>query len=235
MKSPPFRMSCIPSLTTSASKEGIDLGKDGSGYSNLATMVARIRKTDSDPPRFSVLDVISAVTLAKNPHEMWRNAKKGLDKRVSSDFSKFKFSGQGANPTPVANHRGIQTIISRLVGKRAVHFRWLCAEMHYEHPATILEEYWVPPSEEPKGQELVYIATSPLVDVVKIGKWSGNLARLRGRYRTYYGKDLELVTFETTDSTRLEGAAHREFAPFNMHLELFRKGATDYAEGIKTL
>lgn len=81
----------------------------------------------------------------------------------------------------------------------------------------------------------VYIVTSPLLDAVKIGMWTGTDKSLRGRYLTSYGPDLEITVFRSPDCRQLETAAHRALDEYRLYpkCELFEKGATDYKAVIR--
>ena len=93
-----------------------------------AAALGKIRKTQDDPPKVSVLDVISAVTGIANP----RNVLKSLQDahpEVVCVLDNFQFSGQGQRPTFVANAREIVEIVMLLPGKAAAQFRMASASV----------------------------------------------------------------------------------------------------------
>jgi hypothetical protein len=69
----------------------------------------------------------------------------------------------------------------------------------------------------------VYCVTSPIVNGIKIGFWTGDLSGLRCRYVTYYGIDLQLETVYTTYPRTLEFKCHNEFKKCNIANEIFDK------------
>jgi len=101
----------------------------------LATLLGResvsqIRKTDENPPRVSVIDVVEAITgQAKN------NAGKTLDRikesypEVSPNWRNFRFPGRGQRDTRVADVRGIVEVIMLLPGHTAARIRRQAAEL----------------------------------------------------------------------------------------------------------
>lgn len=68
----------------------------------------------------------------------------------------------------------------------------------------------------------VYIVTSPLVGVAKIGFWKGTLSALRSRYVVYYGQEIRLWAFAAEDCRMAEAACHTALAPYRLSNELFR-------------
>lgn len=70
----------------------------------------------------------------------------------------------------------------------------------------------------------IYLATSEDVNLVKVGIWSGDIYSLVSRYFTYYGKNLNILTFKTDSSKLLLEQVFKEnFKEFCVSSELFRK------------
>jgi hypothetical protein len=69
----------------------------------------------------------------------------------------------------------------------------------------------------------LYCVTSPIINGIKIGFWTGDLSGLRCRYVTYYGIDLQLETVYTTYPRTLECICHNEFKKYNIANEIFDK------------
>ncbi|KAK9827081.1 hypothetical protein WJX74_005957 [Apatococcus lobatus] len=67
----------------------------------------------------------------------------------------------------------------------------------------------------------VYAITSNLIKVVKIGRWTGSMATLVSRYKTYYGEDLEMATVEVEDCKAAEMFIHDAMADHRISQELF--------------
>jgi len=74
--------------------------------------------------------------------------------------------------------------------------------------------------------QYVYLCTSPVVDAVKAGRWSGTEKALLSRYKTYYGSNTTLHTFVCKYSRQLEIEFSVKFAKFNISNELFVKSGT---------
>ena len=79
----------------------------------LAVLLGRhgpqnIRKTDGNPPRISVIDVVMAITGQDANHAArdFRRVKEQYPE-VNPTWVNFKFSGRGQKNTPVADVRGI--------------------------------------------------------------------------------------------------------------------------------
>ena len=70
---------------------------------------------------------------------------------------------------------------------------------------------------------VVYICSSPLINVVKIGYWTGNITGLQSRYKMIYGKDIFLICKNVENAHDIEKQIHREFKQFNISGELFQK------------
>ena len=69
----------------------------------------------------------------------------------------------------------------------------------------------------------VYCVTSPLLNGVKIGFWTGTICGLRSRYITYFGFDIQLYTYYTMNPRELELNCHNHFSKHNISLEIFEK------------
>lgn len=69
----------------------------------------------------------------------------------------------------------------------------------------------------------VYLVTSDIVSVVKIGFWRKSLIELHKRYVTTYGKNLNLMYTECDNAPNLEKRVHKAFSEFRYSSELFAK------------
>ena len=86
--------------------------------------VRGIRKTAEDPPRVSVLDVISAVTgLDSGNSTNYLNRLKEQFPEVTTNCSLFKFPGKGQRDTPITCARGVVAIVMLLPGRAAARVR----------------------------------------------------------------------------------------------------------------
>lgn len=71
---------------------------------------------------------------------------------------------------------------------------------------------------------ILYLVTSPLVNAVKVGIWSNSVRALRGRYITYYGKNLDIYYFsDVQEARRHETKFKHKFAHHKIFSELFAK------------
>jgi hypothetical protein len=68
-----------------------------------------------------------------------------------------------------------------------------------------------------------YCISSPIVNSVKIGFWTGNIDGLMARYQTYYGKDIQLHYVKTKFPYQLEQKCIKHFYEYNVCGELFKK------------
>ena len=86
--------------------------------------VRQIRKTAEDPPRISVIDVVSLVT-GHTHHQAAQTLQRLLDDypEVSSKIAHFRFSGRGQRDTPVTDAYGITEVVMLLRGKTATDAR----------------------------------------------------------------------------------------------------------------
>ena len=86
--------------------------------------VRGIRKTSEDPPRISVIDVVSLVT-GHNPHQAAHTLQKILEAypEVCHSVTYFRFQGRGQRDTPITCARGVVSIVMLLPGRAAAHVR----------------------------------------------------------------------------------------------------------------
>ena len=70
---------------------------------------------------------------------------------------------------------------------------------------------------------VIYICSSPLVDCIKIGYWTGSIAGLKSRYKMVYGKDVMLNCKNVENIRDTEKEIHSVFKQFNISGELFQK------------
>ncbi len=86
------------------------------------------------------------------------------------------------------------------------------------------------------GSGYVYLATSPLLDAVKIGCWTGSLANLKSRYLTPYGPDVQIEHIFVPHCLSSENQMHVRFLNFNRGGELFDKThALEYSDALRSL
>ncbi|RYE16209.1 MAG: hypothetical protein EOP45_17900 [Sphingobacteriaceae bacterium] len=69
-------------------------------------------------------------------------------------------------------------------------------------------------ADSPTG--LIYAVTSPILNAVKIGQWSGSVDQLRSRYRTYYGHSCHIVYQKVADRRICEIQTFQQFSSFNL-------------------
>jgi len=70
---------------------------------------------------------------------------------------------------------------------------------------------------------LLYIVSSPLIGVVKIGYWTGDENGLYSRYRMVYGQDVILHNKYVANVREVEKEIHNYFEEYNISGELFEK------------
>lgn len=70
---------------------------------------------------------------------------------------------------------------------------------------------------------MVYAVTSPLLNAVKIGCWSGSMHRLFSRYHTYFGKDIQLISCPVKDCRQAEKEMKDVFRHELLCNELYNK------------
>ena len=68
---------------------------------------------------------------------------------------------------------------------------------------------------------VVYLVTSSIMTWLKLGYWKGSYHSLYDRYKTCYGRDLEVYLFPCHDCRLLEQIAKIIFRPHNLSFELF--------------
>lgn len=81
------------------------------------------------------------------------------------------------------------------------------------------------PSQLQSKAGLIYLVTSPYMDIVKLGRWRGSVEDLHKRYKTYYGKQLELHTTCVDDCCQAEMDMLDAFVSDRASGELFNKEA----------
>lgn len=82
-------------------------------------------------------------------------------------------------------------------------------------------------------RDCVYVATSPLLNAVKIGRWSGSPKALRSRYLTVLGDELTIQMYPCLQAgAGAEAEVHARLQPFRYgkrqlfskdHLELYKR------------
>jgi hypothetical protein len=70
---------------------------------------------------------------------------------------------------------------------------------------------------------VIYICSSPLIDCIKIGYWTGSITGLQSRYKMVYGKDVFLNCKNVNNVRNIEKDIHSKFKQFNISGELFQK------------
>jgi hypothetical protein len=70
---------------------------------------------------------------------------------------------------------------------------------------------------------VIYICSSPLIDCIKIGYWTGSITGLKSRYKMVYGKDVLLKCKNVENVRDIEKKIHYNFKQFNISGELFQK------------
>ena len=100
----------------------------------LATLLGRetvqIWKTDENPARVSVIDVIAAITGKSHDHasKHFRRIAERHDE-VRTNCPDFRFRGRGQRDTPVTGVRGIVEVIMLLPGQQSARVRRQAAEL----------------------------------------------------------------------------------------------------------
>jgi len=72
----------------------------------------------------------------------------------------------------------------------------------------------------------------PGLSLVKVGSWSGTLAKLRSRYVTVYGGSLGLLVFATDNALAAERKAQQALLPFHLENELFHHSCLAVAPAV---
>ena len=96
----------------------------------LGNPIKRIRITDEEPPRISVIDLATAITKKDNNHAAHDvGYVKDRHPEVTQNLGDFKFRGQGQKQTPVTNLRGAVELTFLLPGRHAALVRRQAAEL----------------------------------------------------------------------------------------------------------
>lgn len=69
----------------------------------------------------------------------------------------------------------------------------------------------------------IYIVSAPHLDYVKIGYSKQSKLNISSRYAVYWGEDIEIETFPTTQVRNQETIIHKHFHKYNISGELFHK------------
>ncbi len=72
----------------------------------------------------------------------------------------------------------------------------------------------------------IYLATSPLVDFIKIGAWKNDVHTLRSRYATYYGPDTNVTVFSCDHRFETEAFLKENLQLYHLGGELYMCKAT---------
>ena len=96
----------------------------------LGREVIRIRRTDENPSRVSVIDVAMAVS-GGTQHDAAKSLRRLCDQypEVGPNWSHLKFKGRGQRETPVTDAKGIVEVIMLLQGQQAARVRRQAAEL----------------------------------------------------------------------------------------------------------
>jgi len=96
----------------------------------LGYPIKRMRITDEEPPRISVIDLAAAITM-KGPNQAAEQVAyvKSRHPEVTEIFGDFKFRGQGQKKTAVADLRGAVELTFLLPGRHAARVRRQAAEL----------------------------------------------------------------------------------------------------------
>ena len=73
-------------------------------------------------------------------------------------------------------------------------------------------EMYASESEDDDRRGIVYLATAPRVNLVKVGYWKGEIKTLKSRYMTYYGEDVEIHPYRVSDCMQVERSFKVHFA-----------------------
>ena len=86
----------------------------------LGREVIRIRRTDENPSRVSVIDVAMAVS-GGTQHDAAKSLRRLCDQypEVGPNWSHLKFKGRGQRETPVTDAKGIVEVIMLFQGQQA--------------------------------------------------------------------------------------------------------------------
>ena len=96
----------------------------------LGREAVRIRRTDENPPRVSIIDVTMAVS-GGSQHDAAKSLRRLCDQypEVGPNWSHLKFKGPGQRQTPVTEAKGIVEVIMLLQGQQAARVRRQAAEL----------------------------------------------------------------------------------------------------------
>ena len=96
----------------------------------LGKEAVRIRKTEEERPRISVIDVATLVT-GKDARKAAQDVGfvKNRDPEVAQNLGLFKFSGRAQRNTPVATCRGVVELVMLLPGRHAALVRKQACEL----------------------------------------------------------------------------------------------------------
>lgn len=120
----------------------------------------------------------------------------------TTSTSLLKFRGQGCRETPIASPDTSISIFMATPGRVAKQIR-------ADHKDTVINiikgtvkdndndvneftSIWKATVAPKKKPGMLYAVTSPLVNLVKVGRWSGTLNTLKGRCTLVYGPDITL-------------------------------------------
>jgi len=197
----------------------------------------KIRKTDEVPPRVSVYDLIAAVKGVPLEHARVDFSRIKDDHPVTTARCYvYKFPGRGNLASPATDARGVMDLLFLMKGSRAMMFRIGAADImlralcqdedevqNVKRKAFVECRHRFAEQRRSSRSGYVYLVTSPLVNVVKIGCWRGSVDCLRKRYVTPYGPALSLEVVHVPERVKSEARMHEEFAVHNRGGELFDK------------
>ena len=108
--------------------------------------------------------------------------------------------------------------------------RWICRTVmpsirRFKQFDAVQHVMAMTPGLQSSRSGMVYVVTSPHINVIKLGRWGGTEEALRKRYQTYYGPDLELYMADAEDCCRAEREMLRAFEDQKASGELFCKKA----------
>ena len=108
--------------------------------------------------------------------------------------------------------------------------RWICRTVlpsirRFKQFDAVQHVMAMTPGLQSSRSGMVYVVTSPHINVIKLGRWGGTEDALRKRYQTYYGPDLELYMADVEDCCRAEREMLRAFEDQKASGELFCKKA----------
>ena len=108
--------------------------------------------------------------------------------------------------------------------------RWICRTVmpsirRFKQFDAVQHVMAMTPGLQSSRSGMVYVVTSPHINVIKLGRWGGTEDALRKRYQTYYGPDLELYMADAEECCRAEREMLRAFEDQKASGELFCKKA----------